>query len=181
MKWMRGGAKRQCDRTLSAPPSASCSRQPPRPCGRRHSWRPARSPPAPRVISDCHFAVQLKHFIPGFSKVTIGYYPTRTSASTNSVRSVHSQATCKAVQPSTERTAFTSTGFSTRASNNRITSSRPFMAAHISGVSPSWSTRLGSAPASSSSRVASRSPCVGEKVVGGRRSVGVRSQKGCKM
>jgi hypothetical protein len=38
-----------------------------------------------RVISDCHFSVQLDHFIPGFRsysvpafrKVTIGYHPTR--------------------------------------------------------------------------------------------------------
>jgi hypothetical protein len=38
-----------------------------------------------RVISDCHFSVQLNHFIPGFlsysvaafSKVTIGYHPRR--------------------------------------------------------------------------------------------------------
>ena len=40
---------------------------------------------ANRVISDCHFPVQLNHFIPGFlsysvavfSKVTIGYNPKR--------------------------------------------------------------------------------------------------------
>jgi hypothetical protein len=43
----------------------------------------------PRVISDCHFAISLNRFIPGFlsyvfsrcfSKVTIGYYPRWTSA-----------------------------------------------------------------------------------------------------
>ena len=63
--------------------------------GERGRWcrgRGSRSRPrsTPRVISDCHFAVQLTHFIPGFlglifsrcfAKVTIGCIPPHTPCS----------------------------------------------------------------------------------------------------
>jgi hypothetical protein len=57
----------------------------PRSCSRACTWRRRAPGPLAGVISDCHFAVQLGHFIPVvlryhirgscFSKVTIGYYP----------------------------------------------------------------------------------------------------------
>ena len=73
----------ECRPRLRAPRDVDAVRK----CGGR-AVRPAR--PAPRGVSDCHFAAQLNCFIQVFlfpiifsscfSKVTIGCIPTRTTA-----------------------------------------------------------------------------------------------------